>query len=64
MFTNYTEKLRLFNIIYGSLFPASVNINILHKNSPFLKKITAADLWRGNENYMYPVYFETTQNST
>ena len=34
MFTNYTEKLRLFNIIYGSLFPASVNINILHKNSP------------------------------
>ena len=64
MFTNYTEKLRLFNIIYGSLFPASVNINILHKNSPFLKKITAADLWRGNENCMYPVYFETTQNST
>ena len=38
MFTNYTEKLRLFNIIYGSLFPASVNINILHKIAPFLKK--------------------------
>ena len=38
MFTNYTEKLRLFNIIYGSLFPASVNINILHKTAPFLKR--------------------------
>ena len=35
MFTNYTEKLRLFNIIYGSLFPVSVNINILHKTAPF-----------------------------
>ena len=64
MFTNYTEKLRLFNIIYGGLFPASVNINILHKNSPLSEKITAADLWRGNKNYMYQVYFETSQNST